>query len=257
MKKIVLIAAVAFTVFSCSKVGKNEFLITGNAKGIEDGKMVVLQNQDPLTGIFTAVDSVKIKGGKFELKGKTTEPEFKVLQVGKKENKVGFILENGEINFKVDKDSINNTVVSGTYNNDEFTSFKKESVKSMKDMQKKLADFEKNNMKAMTDARTKGDNASIEKLMKDYQEIQKLGTEFYTKYAETHSKSFLSALVVEGMLNNPQNPETARAKKIYESLDAVLKNTKIGKSIKTKLDKPVAPPAPPMPAMTAPAPTAQ
>ena len=71
MKKIVFLLVFSLTIFSCSKVRKGEFLISGNAKGIADGKMVVLKKQNEF-GIVVNVDSAKVKGGKFEMKGKVT-----------------------------------------------------------------------------------------------------------------------------------------------------------------------------------------
>ena len=236
MKKIVLIASMALVVFSCNKVKKNEFLISGTAKGVEDGKSVILQRQDPLTGMIIALDSTKVKGGKFELKGKTTEPTFNVLQIAKPDSKVGFILEEGEIKVVVDKDSINKTTVKGTYNNDEFTTFKKDSEKSQKATQKKLMDFQTKNMAAMNEAQQKKDTVVINRLMKEYNGMQKEASNMYTVYAEGHPKSFLTALIVEGMFNMP-SPDAEKIKKIYNGLDSDLKKTKIGVSIKEKLEK--------------------
>ena len=235
MKKLVLIASMAIVAFSCSKVKKNEFLISGTAKGVEDGKMVILQRQDPTTGMIIAIDSAKIKGGKFELKGKTTEPTFNVLQVAKPESKIGFILEEGEIKVIVDKDSINKTKISGTYNNDEFTNFKKDSEKSQKDLQKRMMDFQTKNMTAMNEAQQKKDTVTINRLMKEYSGFQKEAADSYSKYAEGHPKSFLSALIIEGMFN-VQNAEIEKIKKMYNNLDSSLQKTKIGLGIKTKID---------------------
>ena len=249
MKKIVLLVSLSAVLFSCNKIAKDEFVISGTAKGVEDGKMVVLQRQDPATGLIIALDSVKIKGGKFELKGKTTEPTFNVLQIAKPESKIGFILEEGSIKVIVDKDSINKTVVSGTYNNDEFSAFKKDSEKTQKEVQKKVMDFQSKNMAAMNEAQTKKDTVTINKLMKEYTVLQKEGMNYYTVYAENHPKSFLTALIVEGMFNMP-SPDLVKIRKIYDGLDSKLQATKIGKTIKTKLDnasKPavIAPPPPP------------
>ena len=70
MKKSVLLflSIITITIFSCSKVRKGEFLISGNAKGIADGKMVVLKKQNEF-GLVVNVDSAKVKDGKFEMKG--------------------------------------------------------------------------------------------------------------------------------------------------------------------------------------------
>ena len=58
MKKIVLLVAMIVTFTSCSKVKKGEYLISGNAKGIADGKMIILSGQTE-TGLQIAVDTVK------------------------------------------------------------------------------------------------------------------------------------------------------------------------------------------------------
>ena len=69
MKKIVFLFLLSLTILSCSKVAKGEYLISGKAKGIADGKMVVLKKQNEF-GLVISVDSAKVKDGKFQLKGK-------------------------------------------------------------------------------------------------------------------------------------------------------------------------------------------
>ena len=62
----------------------------------------------------------------------------------------------------------------------------------------------------------------------------------YVSYAETHPKSFISALIVQGMLNDPST-DVKKAEKLYESLEESLKNTKPGKAIKARLTEMKAP----------------
>lgn len=236
MKKALLLLTVSTVLFSCSKVGENEYIITGNAEGIANGKTVILEKQDETGMGFVPVDTVKVENGKFEIKGKTLEPAFHLLQVQDKEGKIPFILENGEIEVAVAKDSIHKSKVSGTYNNDEFTKFNVEIAKTQKVVQKKLMAFQTKNMKEMQEAQQKKDTVVIGKLMKEYQVLQKEGTDFYVKYAETHPKAFISVLIIDGMFNSP-NPEIEKIKKIYTSFDDILKKTKPGKSIQTKLDQ--------------------
>ncbi len=79
MKKIILLLSAAVVLISCSKVGKDEYIISGTAKGIENGKTIILETQDE-TGMV-AIDTVKVENGKFEIKGKITEPSFHTLQL--------------------------------------------------------------------------------------------------------------------------------------------------------------------------------
>jgi peroxiredoxin len=182
------------------------------------------------------IDTVKIKDGKFTIKGSAKEPEIMLLQVEALQGKVPFILENGDIEVIVDKDSVQKTKLSGTFNNDVFSKFNVDVVKFQKASQKKMMDFQNANMAQMKAAQEAKDTITINKLMKEYQVIQKEGMDFYVKFAETNPKALISALIVDSMLNDP-NVDLARAKKIFASFSAELKKYKPGKSIQSKLDK--------------------
>ena len=234
MKKIILLLSAAVVLISCSKVGKDEYIISGTAKGVENGKTIILEKQDESGMGFIAVDTVKVENGKFEIKGKVTEPAFYTIQLEAAASKVPFILETGEIAIVIDKDSIQKTKVSGTYNNDEYVKFNDE----IKVVQKKLMNFQKDNMQAMTAAQQTNDTMVINKLMKDYTAIQEeVGTASkakYLTYAESHPKSFITALIVQGLLMDPTT-DLKKMETIYDGLDETIKNTKPGKAVKAKL----------------------
>lgn len=235
MKKIFLLLTASLTILSCNKVAKGEFLITGTAKGLENGKTVVLEKQDEMGMNMIPMDTVTIKDGKFEIKGKISEPAIYTLQIDKAQGKIPVILENAEITVVVDKDSIQKSKVSGTYSNDEFTKFNEDMKVVQKKVQKEMMDFQTKNMPAMTAAQTAKDTATINKLMKDYGKIQESVSSKLETYAESHPKSFISVLIVDGIFKNP-NIDFEKAKKIYNNLEADLKNTKSGKAIKTAID---------------------
>jgi hypothetical protein len=159
-----------------------------------------------------------------------------MLKVESLNGQIPFILENAEVTIAVNKDSINKSKISGTYNNDEFVKFNEELVK----IQKTLVDFQKNNTPAMNKAQQTKDTAVINKLMKEFSKIQEnVGAESkkrYLSYAETHPKSYISALIIQGMQNSP-DIDAAKVEKLYAGLDESLKNTKPGKAIKEKLNQ--------------------
>jgi hypothetical protein len=212
MKKIVLVLVASTALFSCSKVGKNEFLITGTAKGIANGKTVVLEKQDEMAMKMVPVDTVKIQKGKIEIKGKITEPAI----------------------YTLDKDSIQNSKISGTYSNDEFFKFNKDLKIIQKKVQKEMMDFQTKNMQIMNDAQRNKDTASVNKLVKEYSKIQDKITSKYVAYAESHPKSYISILIVDGMFKQP-NLDFEKAKKIFNSLDKSLQETKTGKEVKKNI----------------------
>jgi len=231
MRKVILFALVLASIVSCSKVKKGEFLITGTAKGIEDGKTVILQTQDEAAMMMVPVDTVKIKDGKFEFKGKIKEPTMYSLSFPDFQNGFPVIVESDEIKVEVIKDSINNSRISGTYNNDEFQKFNDEAKK----IQKKMMDFQKKNMQAFNDAQQKQDTATVNKLLKQNNDIQKGLKDMMVKYPDTHPKSFISALIVLEMFKDP-NYDAKKIRKLYNSLDEDLRKTKTAKKIKDQLD---------------------
>lgn len=238
MKKIILLVAVAVVLFACNNLGEGEYIITGNVKGMKTG-LIFLEKQSPMGMGFTAIDTVKIEDGKFEIKGKTGEPEIHYLRFDKLQNKLPLILEGGEIEIEVDKDTLFKSKLSGTYNNEEFTNFNTESSKMQKAAQKKMKAFEAKNKALIEQVEKTRDTAIANKLRAEYEplqkEIQKNMEEFTVGYAKTHPKSFISVLIVQMMMSNPKFT-LKNIEDVFNSLDASLKKTKPAKSIKENLD---------------------
>ena len=234
MKKIILIALTGLFI-SCNS---NSYKVSGEINGITDGTKVFLEKQDKVTGVV-AVDTVKIEKGKFTFKGESKEPEIHLIQVENVNGKVPFILENGNINIVINKDSIAKAKRSGTYNNDEFQNYNVKMTKIQESMQKKMAAFENQNMAAMQAANEKKDTITVNNLRKEYAKIQEGFTSQFTTenyaYIEKSPKSFISVLLIEGMLNE-MTPKFDKIKKFYDGLDSSLKETKVGENIKTGLD---------------------
>lgn len=249
MKKIALLLATISLLVSCNK---DKYVVTGTIKGIENGKNVFLEKQDEM-GQLKAVDTVQVKDGKFSFEGKAAEPEIHLIQVDGANGKVPFILENGDITMVINKDSIMNTKVTGTYNNDELTSYKK----SGEQIQKKMMKFQEDNMAKMTEAQQKKDTVVMNSLRAEYMKFQEDFAKQSDTYVASHPKAFISALIIEGMFNQ-MAPDVKKIEEYYNKLDKSLQGTKPGKSIKTKLDQiknpTAAPQAPAMPQGAAPAP---
>lgn len=237
MRKILLLVSAVALLVSCNKAGENEFVITGTVKGIADGKTVIIELQDSL-GQLKPIDTAKIEKGKFTFTGSAKEPAMHLIQVETTQGKVPFILENGDIEMDINKDSVQNTKVKGTYNNDELTSYKDAGMK----IQKKMMKFQKDNMMKMQQAQQSQDTVVMNSLRKEYSKFQEEFMKQSEDYVNGHPKAFISALIVEGMFNQ-MAPDVEKIKKFYNSFDKELKETKPGKSIKRKLeaiDKPVA-----------------
>lgn len=237
MKKILLVITAFTVLISCNKAGENEYIVTGTIKGIADGKTVILEVQDE-TGALKPVDTVKIEKEKFTFTGSAKEPEMYLLSIETVSDKLPFILENGDIEMTINKDSVGITKITGTYNNEELNSYK---AKGMA-IQKKMMKFQKDNTAKMNQAQQTKDTVVMNSLRKEYSKFQ---NEFITQsdaYVASHPKAFISALIIEGMFNQ-MAPDIDKISKFYNGLDKEVKDTKHGKKIKKQLDeltKPVA-----------------
>ncbi|HSD14083.1 MAG TPA: TlpA disulfide reductase family protein [Flavobacterium sp.] len=224
-KKLLLLAGLSILA-SCSKVGDNEFLITGTAEGIENGKMAILQLQDDMGPI--SKDTVKIENGKFEFKGKTGEgPEIAFVVIESLNNgMVPFILENGEINLNVDKDTIQKSKIGGTGNNDKFQEYNDGAGA----IYKKMVSFQKANQQKFMDARKANDTAVMHSLTKQNIGFQKDMDKFSESFVEKNPTTFISCLLLENFIGR-QSLEADKIVKLYNTLSADVKKTKSGKRV--------------------------
>ena len=235
--RVILLVTTALIVFSCNKAGENEYIITGTIKGV-DGKKVYLEVQDDMTGAFKTLDTVVVEGGKFTMKGSAKEADINLIQIETVEGKIPFILENGDIEMDINKDSLSAVKVTGTYNNDELTAYRELGSA----IQKKMMKFQKDNMAKMNQAQQKKDTATINALSKEYFKFQKDFAAQSEEYVKTHPKAFISLLLIESFFQ--QMVEPAKITTYFNGLDKELKANKHGKKIKSQLDvinKPAAP----------------
>lgn len=229
IKKFAVITVLALAVFSCNKIAKNEFKISGKAPGIANDVAVYLQKQDSL-GTIVQLDTVKVKDGKFEFEGKITEPGIHFLQVDKIEGKAIIIMESGEILVDIRKDTIGKSKTSGTYSNDELFKYSKVAEK----IQKRMMAFQSANMAKFSEAQAAKDTVTINRLMKENSNFQKEFENLSMDHMENNPKSYLSLLFLQQYIGSP-TANKAKLSKIYNSLDESLKNTKAGKKIKKDL----------------------
>ena len=231
MKKLILSFLAVASIVSCNKVGSNEFEIEGNGSGLKDGLNVYLKMQDTVTNNLVNVDTVKIENGKFKFEGEVKEPSLHFITIDSTQNQIPFILEEGKITVAVNKDTIYKSIVSGTYSNEQLVAYSKETEK----IQKKVQKFQETNREKIQQAQMTSDTVTMNALMKEYKTYQDEFKDISLKHVEDNPKSYISLLFIKQFINDPTF-DSARATKMYENLDPVLKNTREGKSIKKTLD---------------------
>ena len=229
MKKIVFIITSALLFVACNNLKDNEFLISGTANGIENGKKVFIEVQTE-TGTL-AKDTAVVTDGKFELKGITEEIDLGFIRIENEQINLPIILEEGKIEINIVKDSLHKSTLGGTTNNDKFQKFNTES----RAISEKVAKFEKDNGPEMQKAQMSNDTVTINKLLKEYQKFQNEMNDYSKKFIKENPDAYLSVLLLENFLMRQYlTPE--EIKSYFESLNKEVKETKSGKKIKTALD---------------------
>ena len=229
MKKIVFIITSALLFVACNNLKDNEFLISGTANGIENGKKVFIEVQTE-TGTL-AKDTAVVTDGKFELKGIAEEIDLGFIRIENEQINLPIILEEGKIEINIVKDSLHKSTLGGTPNNDKFQKFNTES----RAISEKVAKFEKDNGPEMQKAQMSNDTVTINKLLKEYKKFQNEMNDYSKKFIKENPDAYLSVLLLENFLMRQYlTPE--EIKSYFEGLDKDVKETKSGKKIKTALD---------------------
>lgn len=236
MKKLALFASLSILLFSCGKAKDGEFFLSGTAKGVENGKLVILQTIDESGMNAISLDTVKVQNEQFEISGKISEPTIYSLLLPSQNGAIPFIAEHGDIEVEVYKDSVQASKVSGTYNNDEFYKFNIDIKKEQKSIQKAMESFQNKNKSVIETAQKSNDTVTLNKMTKEFRAIQKRYPDFFINYAENNPKSFISVYIIDGMFRSP-DVDVKKVEKMYNNLEDDLKKTKPGKKVKTKLDE--------------------
>lgn len=230
MKKILVLLAATFAFISCEKALENQYLITGTAKGVENGKKLFIELQDE-SGLPVSKDTAVVENEKFEFKGDVTGLDIAIIKLENGQQGLPFVFEEGKTNVVFDKDSLQKSKLSGTYNNEKFQEFNDKSEV----VGKKMTQFQKDNMTKMQTAQQTQDTVVINQVMKDYKVIQEEMTTFSKEFVKNNPKAYISLLLLESFVNN-QTMEIEEVKKQYELLDKSLLENKHAKNIKKSIE---------------------
>lgn len=229
MKNLLSIIALAITMISCNQNAKDEYVISGVADGIENGKKVFIQVMDE-KNTPTSIDTAVVTNGKFEFKGKLKEVELAYLKFDL-DGSMPFFLENGKIDIVFDKDSTFKSTAKGTFNNDILAEFNTKSVA----IGKKLAQFQKNNLGKMRLAKESNDTVTVNKIMAEHDSFQKEMDVYSEEFITKNTNAILSTLLIENFINQ-KTLELAKIQSYFNGLTDEVKNTKSGKRVKKLLD---------------------
>ncbi len=230
MKKITLLALFTLSIISCNNLKDNEFLISGEAKGIENGKKAFVEMQSELGTII--MDTAVVTDGKFELRGIAKNIDLGFVRIENSPINLPIIIEEGKIDIKIVKDSLHKSSLGGTPNNDMFQKFNNES----RAIYEKVAKYERDNGEIMQNAQVKKDTVTIKRLMSEYQKFQDEMNVYSKKFINDNPDTYISVLLLENyLMRNYLSKEEVT--KIYNKLDKTMQQTNSGKRISAVIFK--------------------
>jgi peroxiredoxin len=227
MKKIILLIGCALFIFSCNK-NPDGFTIDATLTGeVANGTKVFLKkigdDNQPVD-----IDSTTIENNKFEFSGKADIPELHYVFIDKGMGYATVILENGEIEFTAQKDSLGLAKVKGTEQNDIFADY----ITKSQEISKRAMSINND----LQTANASRDTVSIKSLRDEFFELQEEYKNFEINYIKSNPNGLISALLLERAMSAKALPDKEIGE-MYEALTPEIKATKVAKAIKEKLDK--------------------
>ena len=230
MKKIFYIITLATLVLACNNLNKNEFLITGSVKGMDDGVKIYLNTQGE--NGFQVKDSAIIQNEKFNLKGNIESPEIGFIKISTNNGDFPFILENGKINIELNKDTIQISKLSGTMNNEKLQSYNDES----KLVFNKIIKYNTENQMVWIKAKKENDSATMNRLNSGLKSFQQELNDVSVRFVKNNPEAFLSVLLIENFVTRQHLP-VEEIKILFGKINKEYSNSKSALNIKKILNE--------------------
>jgi thiol-disulfide isomerase/thioredoxin len=208
---------------NCSPLDST-YTLTGKIEGLPDGWVWLYHSQTDKD-----MDSGRVKGGNFIIKGHSSAPEHCLLGIQGKEGKefrFGFWLQPGELSLTGNKDSIWTAAVSGSPTQDESTQFKAG--------QKDLDAAESQLDKLYDQARAKNDKPQMDSIEKAFNDLDQHRRAYVKEYAAAHPSSYVAAYAI--YTTYVYNPQASELRPLYKGLDPVIQSSYFGRQVKASLD---------------------
>ncbi|VXC29775.1 TlpA disulfide reductase family protein [Maribacter litoralis] len=223
MKNSIVILLAGILLFNCNSKPES-FTLNGKLRGeLTDGTRVFLktigENNQPMD-----IDTATTTNGEFTFTGKSDIPELHYIFVEQLPGYTAVILENGEIQFNAQRDSMGFAEISGTFQNDAFADYMEQSREISMQAQSIQQDMKSASGEAAV---------ALQDEMKELQEEYKT---FELDYVKNNPNALISALVLDRAIAT-KAVSLEEVEEIYNTLSEDIKNTKPGKQVQEGIEK--------------------
>lgn len=193
MKKVVLALLIALAVFSCKKeeTSTKNFVLTGNIKGLKQGKLYIQRVKDTL---LVPIDSITISGNSsFKSEFDLESPEMLYLFLDRGvtnsiDNNIPFFAEPGKMHIETSLDFFTaDATITGSKNQELYDEYKK--------VVSRYVDQDLDLITQRFEAFKKKDMATIAKIQEKQDAIKKRKYLYTTNFAVNHPDAEVSPYV--------------------------------------------------------------
>ncbi len=222
MKKILLAIGVFGFLNACNTAPEG-YTVNGELRGdIENGTKVFLKTTDSLRRAMVEIDTAIVENGQFNFYGASDTPQLYYIFIDGVRGNAPVILENGEISFKAQKDSLTFARLKGTPQNEVFMDYLEES-RTLSSMSRSMNDeFRK--------ANAAQDTAAVMALREEYLELQERAKNYELDFVKEHPEALISAFILEKFITAKTVP-VKQVDSIFQTFSQEIKATVPGKRI--------------------------
>ncbi len=227
MKKIIPVVLILAFFAACNSTPEG-YTINATVSGdLENGTKVYLKTTDSLNQLKD-IDTTTVENGIFSFMGNQESPKLYYIFLESNRGNIPLFLENGTIDIKFQKDSLNYAQLKGTQQNELFMKFLGES--------RKMAERARSMQRDMNQAARAQDTATVTALREEYVELQDEVKSFNIDFAKENPDAVISALILGNLLFSKALPNE-EIQAIYDSLSPEIQDSEPGKSLKEQLEK--------------------
>jgi peroxiredoxin len=227
MTKFFLISLSVSSLASIAQSSFN-FTINGTLKNVAENSYTYIHhkwNNKDLT------DSAKVKGGKFTFTGKGSEPNMYWMTKSRNMNEqpnLIFFIDGGKTTITANADSLPQAKITGGQTQKDYNDYNAMMFGFGAKQQALVTDY--------NDAKSKGDAATMNQKVAEYQAMEKEVKTSIEGFIKTHPKSAVSGYAIYYNNQNSTAP-IEEIERIVGLLDKSILNTKYGKLAQEKLNQ--------------------
>lgn len=225
MKRFIIFLILS-SFFSCKTEIKDHYEINVKAPGIHNGMRAYLKTANE-RGQMKNKDTAIVLDDTFSFKGIRNEPALEFLFIDGYPGYLPVIIENGEINITINKDSLETSSISGTTANVEYSKFVSKER------------FLNNNVIILTEQfkeATLNNSENKTELYKDIIGYRKELSNLKLDFIASHGNSYISAFLIKDMVSDKQMSITDIETKFY-NLSKHVKASNFGKTLQESINK--------------------